>query len=80
MDFLKLATERYSVRKFTDKLVEKEQIEKILDAGRVAPTGCNYQPQRILVINSKETLEKLKKEAKNANKVLTIEAESSIIK
>lgn len=60
MNFTELATERYSVRKFTDKLVEKEQIEKILDAGRVAPTGCNYQPQRILVINSKETLEKLK--------------------
>lgn len=60
MNFTELAAERYSVRKFTDKLVEKEQIEKILDAGRVAPTGCNYQPQRILVINSKESLEKLK--------------------
>ena len=60
MDFLKLATERYSVRQFADKPIEKEVLDKILEAGRIAPTGCNYQPQRILVINSDETLEKLK--------------------
>ncbi len=60
MDFLKLATDRYSVRKFSDKIVEKEVIDKILEAGRIAPTGCNYQPQRILVINDNKSLEKLK--------------------
>lgn len=60
MDFLKLAAERYSVRKFENKPLENEVIEKILEAARVAPTGCNFQPQRILVINSEETLAKLK--------------------
>lgn len=60
MDFLKLATDRYSVRKFSDKIVEKEVIDKILEAGRIAPTGCNYQPQRILIINDNKSLEKLK--------------------
>ena len=60
MDFLKLATERYSVRRFTDKPLEKEVIDKILEAAHVAPTGCNYQPQRILVINNEKTLTKLK--------------------
>ena len=60
MDFLSFATERYSVRKFTDKSLEKEVIDKILEAGHIAPTGCNYQPQRILVINNEETLSKLK--------------------
>jgi nitroreductase len=60
MDFLKFATERYSVRKFQDKKVEKEVIDKIIACSHVAPTGCNYQPQRILVINSAEALEKLK--------------------
>ena len=57
MDFLKLASERFSVRKFSDKPVENEVIEKILRAGHIAPTGCNYQPQRILVINNDESLE-----------------------
>lgn len=61
MDFLTLASERYSVRKFSDKHLEKDVIDKILKAGHVAPTGCNYQPQRILVLNSDESAEKLKK-------------------
>ena len=61
MDFLKLAADRYSVRKFTNTHLEQEIIDKILKAGHLAPTGCNYQPQRILVINNDEAIEKLKK-------------------
>ena len=60
MDFLTLAADRYSVRKFKDIPVETEIINKILKAGHLAPTGCNYQPQKILVINTKESLENLK--------------------
>lgn len=60
MDFLNLAKERYSVRKFTSEPVSQDVIDKILLAGHVAPTACNYQPQRIMVINSPEGLEKLK--------------------
>lgn len=60
MDFLQLAKERYSMRKFSDKKVEKEKLDLILEAGRVAPTAVNYQPQRILVIDSEENLAKLK--------------------
>ena len=61
MDFLKLASDRYSVRKFENKHLEKEIIDKILACGHVAPTGCNFQPQRILVLNTDESMEKLKK-------------------
>lgn len=60
MNFITLAENRYSVRKFTDKKLEKEVIEKILYAGHIAPTGCNYQPQRILVLESESAIEKLK--------------------
>lgn len=59
-DFLKLAAERYSVRKFLDKPVEQEALDQILKAGHLAPTACNLQPQRILVINRPDTLAKLK--------------------
>lgn len=38
----------------------QETINKILEAGHKAPTGCNYQPQRILVLNTDETIAKLK--------------------
>ena len=61
MNFLELAKERYSVRKFSDKKVEREKLDAILEAGRCAPTAVNYQPQRILVLESPEALEKLKK-------------------
>ena len=60
MDFLKLAADRYSVRKFKNEHLEKEVIDKILQAGHLAPTGCNFQPQRILVLNNDESIEKLK--------------------
>ncbi len=61
MDFLKLASERYSVRKFKDEHLSKETIDKILMAGHVAPTGCNNQPQRIIVMNTDKGIEKLRK-------------------
>lgn len=60
MDFEKLISERYSVRNFKPMHLSKEIIDKILMAGHKAPTGCNYQPQRILVINSDEAISKLK--------------------
>lgn len=60
MDFEKLITERYSVRSFKPEHLPQEIIDKIIKAGHLAPTGCNYQPQRVLVLNSDESIEKLK--------------------
>ena len=61
MDFDRVITERYSVRKFNGEPLKQCDIQSILTAGHKAPTGCNYQPQRILVLNSAEAIEKLKK-------------------
>lgn len=55
-----MAKERYSVRKFANRPVEREQIEKILRAGHLAPTACNNQPQRVLVIDSEKGIRKLR--------------------
>lgn len=63
MSFLDLAKKRYSVRKYEAKKVEKEKLLKILEAGRVAPTGANKQPVRLIVVQEPEGLEKLKKAA-----------------
>ena len=52
MSFLELAKERYSVRKFQDREIAQSDMDKILEAANVAPTGCNYQPQRIYVVKS----------------------------
>jgi len=61
MKFINLAQDRYSLRKFSEKAVEKEKLDLVLEAGRLAPTACNNQPQRILVIEGQEALAKLKK-------------------
>ena len=53
MDFLRLAKERYSCRSFSTKEIEKEKIEKILEAAKSAPTARNLQPQRILVLTQR---------------------------
>lgn len=60
-EFMKLATERYSVRSFESRPVEKDIVERIIEAGRVAPTACNLQPQRVLVVQSEEGMEKLRR-------------------
>lgn len=59
MDFLQLAKKRYACRKYTAQKVEREKLEQILEAGRVAPTGCNNQPQRLVVVESEEGLARL---------------------
>lgn len=61
IDFLDLAKKRYSVRSYEQKEVEEEKLLQILEAGRVAPTAANVQPQRLLVIKSQEALKKLSK-------------------
>ena len=60
MNFEKLIKERYSVRNFKTEHLSDEVINKILEAGHLAPTGCNYQPQRILVLNTDEAMSKLR--------------------
>ncbi len=60
MDFLEFAKQRYSVRSYSDKKVEKEKIEKILTAANIAPTAHNNQPQKIYVVQSKEAVNKIK--------------------
>lgn len=59
MSFIETANKRYSVRKFSDKEIEPEILKKVLEAGQMAPTAKNLQPQRIYVLQGKEAIEKL---------------------
>lgn len=61
MDFLTLVKKRYSARSYTDRKVEKEKLDIILESGRVAPSACNKQPHRVVVVRSEEGLSKLGK-------------------
>jgi len=52
MEYLELIRERFSVLEYEPRAVAPELVQAILDAGLCAPTACNFQPQRILVIDS----------------------------
>ena len=59
MTFQELAKNRYSVRSFRNMPIKDEHMNLILEAGRVAPTACNNQPQKIYVAKSEEARAKL---------------------
>ncbi len=59
MEFKDVVAKRYSCKKYSDRQVEKEKLEAILNAGRLAPTAKNLQEQRVYVIQSAEMLAKV---------------------
>ena len=60
MDALEAIRKRRSVRDFTGEAIPREDLEKIVDAGRLAPSGYNNQPWDFVVITNRATIEKLK--------------------
>ena len=56
MEFEKIIEVRQSTRKFSEKVPSDEIIEKILDAGRRAPSAKNMQPARFYVLKSEAAL------------------------
>ena len=60
-DFFQLAKDRYSVRKFSDKAIEQEKLDKIIEAGLKAPTACNLQPFKLWVAKSADAKNKINK-------------------
>ena len=59
MKFLDLAKLRYSSRNYKGKAVEKEKLDKILEAARIAPSASNRQAWHFIVIEDKNTLKEL---------------------
>lgn len=60
MDFRDISKMRVTVRQFDRMPVEKDELDLILEAGRWSPTAVDYQPQRILVLNKPEQLDKVR--------------------
>lgn len=59
MDFKEVIRNRYSCKKYSDRPVEADKLEAILNAGRLAPTAKNLQEQHIYVVQSEENLKKI---------------------
>ena len=59
MEFTEVVKGRYSCKKYSDRPLEKEKLDAILEAGRVAPTAKNLQEQKVYVVQSAEMLAKV---------------------
>ena len=61
MEYSDLIQSRESIRNYDpERPVSKEILEKILNAGRIAPSACNIQPWKFLIISSSHVLEKVR--------------------
>lgn len=60
-DMLEMMRSRRSIRKYTDKAVPKELIDKVIEAGLYAASGMNRQDTIIIAVTDKAHLEELSK-------------------
>ncbi|MHC4264847.1 MAG: nitroreductase family protein [Planctomycetota bacterium] len=59
MKVLKSIQKRYSCRAYEDKPIEKEKLDIILEAARLAPSARNMQDWRFVVVSNSETKSKV---------------------
>ena len=60
MDFLTMMQTRKSCRAYQNKPVSREDLLKVVEAGRLSPSGCNAQPWKFIVVDEAEALEKVR--------------------
>lgn len=63
MRFLDLVRRRYSCREYLSKMVPREALERCLEAARLAPSACNAQPWRFIVVMDQELKTRLAQKA-----------------
>jgi nitroreductase len=59
LDFFEVIKNRRSIRKYQEKSVEKEKLQKVLEAARLSPSAMNRQPYKLLVVTSKAVMAKV---------------------
>ena len=59
MDFMTMMQKRKSIRAYEDKPVAREDLVKIVEAGRLTPSACNSQPWKFIVVDEPEAKAKV---------------------
>lgn len=70
MELIDIMLKRRSIRKYTDENISDDKIEKIIEAGLLAPTSRNRKPCEFVVIKNKEVLEELSHTKDSGSKML----------
>lgn len=79
MDFLELCKTRQSCRAFTGQKIEHEKLVKLVEAGRNAPSACNSQPWRFIVVENKDLFPEIAKCGQLTGNAFTSDAGAFII-
>ncbi len=58
-DFLNIISRRQSDRAYHTTPIEKEKLDRILEAARIAPSACNAQPWKFIVVDNSELKNKI---------------------
>lgn len=61
MKFAELIAKRQSVRKYVEKPVEKDKIQALIEAVHIAPSACNSQPWKLILVDEPELKQKVAK-------------------
>ena len=75
MDALEAIRKRRSVRKYTGAPIPRQDLETIVDAGRLAASGSNAQPWDFIVVTDREMIQRLKVAAQwmeNAGAIIAV--------
>lgn len=72
MEFLDIVKKRYAIRSYSNKKVEDEKLNTILEAAHFAPTAANLQPVHLIVVQDENRLKSLSKSANIFNAPLAI--------
>ena len=59
MDFQNLITQRQSVRKYTDQIIEKQKLTQCLEAARLAPSASNSQPWKFTMVTENQKVKEV---------------------
>ena len=79
MDLLELMRSRRSVRQYTDEKISDEQLQKILSAALLAPSGHSKYPCEFIIVKNRETLEKMSHCRVNVAKMLNQAAAAVVV-
>ena len=66
MKFIELIQKRQSVRKYSSTAVEKEKILRCIEAARLAPSACNAQPWKYIIVDDPDLKSKVARETYNS--------------
>lgn len=70
MEFIDLLKQRRSYRQYSEEPISQKELDQILEAGLLAPSGRNIKPEELILVTDKSILKELSHARVGASKML----------